>query len=96
MNTTILNYKKTKHFMYRQWDRNITDHLLYRVLPLLNETQPNIKVLFWVDLHKLKVPPPSRYSKLGLVIKNQVLISCFWRETNGDSVSFAITAKSRQ
>ena len=39
MNTNILNYKKTKHFKYRQWGRSISDNLMYRVLPLLEETK---------------------------------------------------------
>lgn len=66
--------------MYRQWDRTITDNLLYRVLPLLNETRINKSTLYWINLNQLKEPPPSKHNKLGLVIKNNVLISCFWCE----------------
>lgn len=73
--------------MYRQWDRTITDQLLYRVLPLLKETKPNKSILFWVDLQQLKEPPPSQKQYLGLVIKNDLLISCFWRQEKQINVS---------
>jgi hypothetical protein len=66
--------------MYRQWDRTITDNLLYRVLPLIKETKTNKSILFWIDLKQLKVPPPSKHQKLGLVVKKNLLISCFWFE----------------
>ena len=64
--------------MYRQWDRTITDNLLYRVLPLMKETRINKSTLYCVDLKQLKVPPPCKHQKLGLVVKNNLLISCFW------------------
>lgn len=64
--------------MYRQWDRTITDNLLYRVLPLLNETRINKSTLYWINLNQLREVPPCKHTILGLVIKNKVLISCFW------------------
>lgn len=66
--------------MYRQWDRAITDNLLYRVLPLLKETRINKSTLFWIDINQLKDAPKCKHAILGLVVKNNILISCFWQE----------------
>lgn len=33
MNKQILEFKKTDHFMFKQWDRNIDDKMLYSILP---------------------------------------------------------------
>lgn len=79
--------------MYRQWDRTITDQLLYRVLPLLKESKPNKSILFWVDLQQLKEPPPSKNQLLGLVIKNDLLISCFWYQEK--RINFSNCAKRK-
>lgn len=70
--------------MYRQWDRAITDNLLYRVLPLINETRINKSTLYWIDLNQLKNAPEGKHAILGLVNKNNILISCFWQELTNE------------
>ena len=94
MKNSILNYRKTKHFIFRQWDRAINDDLLYRVLPLLKETRINKSTLFWIDLTKMKQAPKCKHQKLGLVVKNNLLISCFWASNEVNSEKFAQIAKT--
>lgn len=81
--------------MYRQWDRAINDALLYRVLPLLNETRINKSTLFWIDLKKMKQAPKCKHRKLGLVVKNNVLISCFWGSNDAKSRNICAYRKNQ-
>lgn len=39
MNKQILEFRKTDHFLFSQWDRSIDDQLLYKVLPFVECTK---------------------------------------------------------
>ncbi len=46
MTTTILEFKKTEHFLLSQWDRNINDQLLYKILPFVQCTNCQKDIVF--------------------------------------------------
>jgi hypothetical protein len=79
MNMRILEFKKTNHFLFIQWDRVIEDHLLYKVLPLVkcNRNQKDIIVVNPSFLKTRGVAKNNRAS-LILIIKEKLLITGYW------------------
>ncbi len=39
MNTQILNFKKSNHFLESQWNRKIDELMLYKILPFVECTK---------------------------------------------------------
>lgn len=83
MDSKILEYHKTEHFMLRQWERKINDQILYRVLPIASSLPQEDLVL---------VAESKRYDKelgektvtsgkyIAVVIFQKCLVTCFWCE----------------
>ena len=46
MNKQILEFKKTDHFLFKQWDRKIDDKMLYSILPFVECTKCEKDVVF--------------------------------------------------
>jgi carbonic anhydrase/acetyltransferase-like protein (isoleucine patch superfamily) len=81
MNKEILEYRKTDHFLFRQWERGITDFLLYRVLPFASSQGQDTMILIVENsvIHKNHVKKEASNSKyLAVIIKENTLITCFW------------------
>lgn len=82
MNKKILEYRKTAHFLFRQWERGITDLLLYSVLPFASSKEKDTLILLVEKSvlsknHKnLQVKNLKKY--LALIIKEKTLNTCFW------------------
>jgi hypothetical protein len=79
MTTKILEFRKTDHFLLSQWDRNINDQLLHKVLPFVQCTNCEKDVVFVMPSHLQKrgVAKDDKQC-LILVIKNNLLITGYW------------------
>ncbi len=76
MKRKIFGFRKTDHFLYRQWDRKISDELL---LEFLNQ---NLLVLIkekcCVIVSREIVKKHTKLNKeLFVIIKGNLLITCF-------------------
>jgi hypothetical protein len=79
MNRNLLEFKKTDHFLFHQWNRSIEDQMLYKILPFVECTKCEKDVVFVM---------PSFLSKKGmskddkqcliLVIKGNLLVTGYW------------------
>lgn len=72
----ILNYRKTEHFIYRQWDRGITDEKLNKVLQLCPQKKCNTLII--VSRKVIKELGMKRNKELFLKIDKNTLITCFY------------------
>lgn len=78
MSRIIGDFNKTDHFIYRQWDRNITDTSL---LKILNKIDANKKKTMIIVSRKI-------LKKIGLKVKKELfikldestLITCFYSD----------------
>lgn len=79
MTTQILNFKKTDHFLFSQWDRKIDNKILYKVLPFVNCTQCKKDVIIAEEsfLNKKGIEANSN-ENLIIIIKQKILVTCFW------------------
>jgi hypothetical protein len=105
MNTKILNYRKTEHFLYRQWDRGITDEKLIEILQ--NYPYKKSNTLIVVSRKVLKKLGIKSKQELFLKIDRTWLITCFYgcfqdyifncnkKQNYYIMNSFAIIAKNR-
>ena len=79
MKTQILNFRKTDHFIYRQWDRNVDDCVLKKVL--MHTDQTKCKKAVVVTPHFLKNKGVHKGNKcLVLIIKDNLLLTTYWQE----------------
>ena len=85
MKSTILQFHKTEHFLFRQWDRNIDDNILLKSLNALEE-QPKGKNLIivgantinqWVKDAEIDAKYKSQLINLFIVLHDHTLITCF-------------------
>lgn len=79
MERKILEYKKTDHFLYRQWDRKISDLLLYKALPFVS-SQSEEELIIVIKSERLKLNQLHQHWNqfLAIVVKRKILITCFW------------------
>jgi len=80
MKTKISAYHKTDHFLYRQWDRKISEELLSEVFNKIGDIKKESKkILFIVGNRMLRKYKCAKTSKENLVIvlKNNVLVTLF-------------------
>lgn len=79
MNREILNYRKTDHFLFSQWDRKIDDQLLYRVLPFVECTKCCKDVII---VHPTFLRRRGIFAKnnecLVIIATHNVLVTCYW------------------
>ena len=79
MNKTILDFKKTNHFLLSQWDRSIEDQKLYKILPYVECTKCEKDiVLIMPSFLKQKGIEKDDSACLILVIKNSLILTGFW------------------
>jgi len=107
MRSTILNFHKTEHFLYRQWDRDIDDNILLKSLNAL-EFQPKGKNLIivgasiinqWVKDAEIDAKYKSLCTNLFIVIHGKILITCFREKLSHyqgrkDKVNYILIQKS--
>lgn len=79
MTTQILNYKKTNHFLFSQWDRSINDQILQKILPFLECISCKKDVII-VSPNFLKRKGIFRkgHESLIIITKQNLLITCYW------------------
>jgi len=79
MNTQILEYRKTDHFLLSQWDRKIDDDMLYKILPFIEcvECEKDIILIMPSFLIKKRMQKDHKQC-LILIIKEKRLITSFW------------------
>ena len=80
MENRISGFQKTNHFLYRQWDRGVTDKLLNDVLDEISPTRKNI--LLVVSKNYLKRKGVNSKCELFIKIKKCKLITCFYCDFN--------------
>lgn len=79
MTTQILNFKKTNHFLYSQWDRSIHDEILYKVLPYVACTtcKKDVVIVCPSFLKRKGIKSKNRES-LIIITSNNTLTTCYW------------------
>lgn len=79
MNTQILNFKKTDHFLLKQWERKIDDKTLYRILPFVEccKCEKDIVIVSPSFLKTIGIINNNRQC-LILVIKAKLLLTAYW------------------
>jgi len=107
MKATILNFHKTEHFLFRQWDRDIDDNLLLKSLNSL-ESKPKGKNLIivgaeiinqWVKNAEVDEKYKSLRINLFIVIHDHTLITCFRErfshyQGRKDNINYLLIQKS--
>ncbi|HTO35839.1 MAG TPA: hypothetical protein VLZ72_06355 [Flavobacterium sp.] len=79
MKTQILNFRKTDHFLYRQWDRKIDDQLLSQVLQYVNCTKckKDVVIAFPSFLKSLGIKTKPNEC-LILILSRNALVTYYW------------------
>ena len=79
MNKQILEFKNTDHFLHSQWDRNIDDQLLYKVLPFVECTKCEKDVVFILPsfLQKKGIAKDDKHCLL-LVLSGKLIVTAYW------------------
>jgi hypothetical protein len=79
MTTKILNFRKTDHFLYRQWDRKVDDILLGKILPYVNgkKNEKEVTIVFSSFLKKSKIKNKNNNCFI-LITKGAVILTCYW------------------
>ncbi len=80
METKIHSFRKTDHFLYRQWDRNVSDELLKTVLKKVNSNTNNHLIV--ISRNYLKRNGLKIKCELFIKIKGNILITCFYSDFN--------------
>ncbi len=78
MNRRINSFYKTKHFLLRQWERNIHDEILYYTLS--SKWYFNKKTILIISKKILKKYGLNTNQELFLVVKKKILITCYYSE----------------
>ncbi len=79
MTQQILEFKKTNHFLYSQWDRGIGDPTLYKILPYVERTryEKEIVIVYAPFLKKRAISKDSE-TCLILILKFNLIITAYW------------------
>ena len=75
-NNRIGRFRKTDHFIYRQWDRGINDNILKPILKSIKNLNPStLYIISRKALRKLNIK-----SNGALFIKadNEILVTCYY------------------
>lgn len=90
MNMRILNYHKTEHFLYRQWDRGITDEQLIEILKFCPQEKCNTLIV--VSRSVLKHLGVRKDYELFIKSDKASLITCFF----GSFQNYILNCKKQQ
>jgi hypothetical protein len=79
MNTSILEYKKSKHFLYSQWDRVIKDQMLKKILPFVecSKCEKDVIIVEPAFLKKKNIIKEDNIY-LVVIIKKRLLLTAYW------------------
>ena len=79
MSNRILEFIKTNHFLYSQWDRSIDDAMLYKKLPQVecNKCFKDVVVVMPSFLTKKGILKNEREC-LIIIFKNKLLLTAYW------------------
>lgn len=79
METQILEFRKTNHFMFSQWDRSIDDKMLYAILPFVkcNKCEKDVVFVMPSFLNRRGISTDEKNS-LILIIKYKLLLTAYW------------------
>lgn len=75
METQISGYRKTDHFLIRQWERDVPDHLLKAILPKKITSR---KHLFVISKKVIRKYIKKCNSELLIKADSNILITCFY------------------
>lgn len=78
MKNSIGLFHKSNHFIYRQWDRTISDGLLLKILKNIKPNKKNTIVI--VSRKALKTLNKNINKELFIKIDKETLITCFYCE----------------
>ncbi len=79
MNNQILEFRKTDHFLYKQWDRRIDDKMLYSILPFVECTKCEKDVVFVLpSFLKRKGLSIDDVQCLILITRGNLLLTGYW------------------
>lgn len=79
MNKQVLEFKKTNHFLYSQWDRSIDDQILTRVLPFVKCTKCEKDVIIVLpSFLKRNGFAKDEQTCLVLIIKKNLILTGYW------------------
>jgi hypothetical protein len=79
MNKSVLEFKKTDHFLHSQWNRSIDDKLLYKTLPFVDCTNyEKDVVIVWPSFLKTKGIDKGAENCLVLIVKKKLLLTGYW------------------
>ena len=84
MMTKLGPFNKTEHFIYRQWDRCISDELLNSILENIDCSRNTLLI---VSREVLKQNNLRIQKELFIKIDNTTLITCFFSEIQEYKVS---------
>jgi hypothetical protein len=81
MTTQLLGYRKTDHFLYRQWDRSIHDQILYKILPYAEciDCRKDI-IIAAPSFLKRKGVVLAKKQSLVIVISRKRLMTSYWTD----------------
>jgi len=80
MEKHILEFKKTTHFQYRQWDRGIEDSILRRILSYVRcaDSPKSVVVVTPSFLQKRNLCKDVKNCLVIIIKKANVLITTYW------------------
>lgn len=79
MNKQILEFRKTDHFLFSQWDRKIDDQMLYKILPFVECTECEKDVVFVLpSFLYIKGLRKDNKTCLILIIKKNRILTGYW------------------
>ncbi len=79
MNSQLLEYRRTNHFLFNQWNRNIDDSILHKVLPYINcsKCEKDVIIVMPSFLKKKGVEKDDE-TCLILIAKKNLIVTGFW------------------
>lgn len=81
MSKQILEFYLSHHFMMRGWDRNINESVLYKLLPYVDSSRSEKKlVVFTPSFYISKGIKGKPNQCLVLIIRNKLIATGYWCE----------------
>jgi hypothetical protein len=79
MQKQILEFRKTDHFLFSQWDRSIDDQMLYKILRYVKCTKcEKDVVLVLPSFLKKKGLAKDEETCLVLIVKRNLILTGYW------------------
>lgn len=79
MNKQILEFRKTDHFLFQQWNRSLDDQMLYKILPFVECTKCEKDVVIVLpSFLKKKGLYKNEETCLILIVKKNLILTGYW------------------